>query len=237
MPSARIIGLGRAGSSFAAALAAVGWSVDGLARGEPVEAAAADVDLVLICTPDSQVQSVASAVEPGSAVVAHVAGALGLDQLGEHARRAGIHPLLALPNPEVGAARLLNSGWFAIAGDPLAGAVVDDLGGKSFTVLDADRPIYHAAACVAANHVVALLGQTERLATAIGVPLEAYLDLTRTSVENVAELGAAEALTGPAARGDTSTIQLHLRSLPDDERATYEAMVAEARRLAGRHED
>ncbi|MGI9621453.1 MAG: DUF2520 domain-containing protein [Acidimicrobiales bacterium] len=232
MPSARIIGLGRAGSSFAAALVAVGWNVHGVARGEPVSRAAADVDLVLICTPDAVVETVAHSIEPGSAVVGHVAGSLGLGVLGAHDRRAGIHPLLALPNAEVGADRLLNSGWFAVAGDPIAAEVVVGFGGRSFSVADADRPIYHAAACIAANHVVALMGQTERLAETIGVPLEAYIDLARSSIENVADLGPAHALTGPAARGDTETIRLHLESLPEAERDAYRAMAAEAQRLA-----
>ena len=92
--------------------------------------------------------------------------------------------------------------------------------------------VYHAAACVAANHVVALMGQVERLAAAIAVPREAYGELTRAAVDNAVSLGAAEALTGPAARGDDATIARHLSHLPADERASYEAMMREARRLA-----
>ena len=66
-----------------------------------------------------------------------------------------------------------------------------------------------------------------------GVPLEAFLGLARGTIDNVAELGAAAALTGPVARGDWATVERHLAALPDDERPAYEAMVAEARRLAG----
>jgi len=51
---------------------------------------------------------------------------------------------------------------------------------------------------------------------------------------NVVELGAAEALTGPAARGDEATIRRHLRALPADERRAYRGMVDAARRLAAR---
>ena len=45
------------------------------------------------------------------------------------------------------------------------------------------------------------------------MPLEAYLDLVRATVDNVAELGPAAALTGPAARGDWATIERHLAAL------------------------
>src|SRR5207248_1759351 len=73
----------------------------------------------------------------------------------------------------------------------------------------------------------------ERVANAAGLPLEAYLDLVRATVENVAALGPAAALTGPAARGDKETIQRHRAALNEAELATYDALAYEAHRLAG----
>jgi predicted short-subunit dehydrogenase-like oxidoreductase (DUF2520 family) len=126
----------------------------------------------------------------------------------------------------------MDRGWFGIAGHQIAADLVAALGGRSFEVQDKDRPVYHAAACVAANHVVALMGQVERLASTIDIPKAAYVDLAAAALDNVARLGARAALTGPAARGDDATISLHLNHLPTNERAIYEAMVDEARRLA-----
>jgi predicted short-subunit dehydrogenase-like oxidoreductase (DUF2520 family) len=233
MPSVRLIGPGRAGRSLAAALGTAGWDVAGLLpRGDDVSEAATGVDLLVIATPDAAVATVAAAVEPvPTTVVAHLAGSLGLDVLATHARRAAIHPLVSLPDPEVGARRLVGA-WYAVAGDAMAGEVVASLGGFSFAVADADRAVYHAAAAVASNHLVLLLGQVEGLARSAGVPFDAYLDLVRATVENVAELGAAAALTGPAARGDEATVRRHVEALPPVERPLYEALAAEARRLA-----
>jgi len=228
----RVIGGGRAGSSFAAALGSAGWRVPRLlGRDDDVADAAAGVDLVLVATPDAAIADTAAAIAPGVAVIAHVAGSLGLDVLASHDRTAAVHPLVSLPNAEVGAERLRDGAWFAIAGDPIAAAVVADLGGHSFEVADADRAAYHAAACIASNHLVALLGQVERVAATAGVPLEAYLDLVRGTVDNVATLGPAAALTGPAARGATATIERHLAALDPSERPAYEALVQAARRL------
>ena len=233
MPSVRIVGLGRAGRSFERALSQAGLDVDGLGRDADLSDAATGVDLVLICTPDDAVAHVARAIEPGDAVVAHVAGSLTLEVLEPHERVGSLHPLTSLPNAEVGAERLAG-GWFALAGDhPILADLVEVLGGNSFVVADEDRAVYHAAACVAANHVVALIGQVERLAAMVGVPAEAYQRLTADSVANAHTLGAAAALTGPAARGDDDTIARHLAHLPADEQASYQAMVEEARRLAG----
>ena len=229
----RIVGPGRAGTSLALALTNVGWDVGPmLGRDDDLSGAAADVDLLVLATPDAEITSVARTIEPDdTTVVAHLAGARGLEVLAPHPRRAALHPLVALPTPELGARRLVG-GWFAVAGDPLATEVVQALKGRSFTVDDGDRATYHAAAAIASNHLVALLGQVERLAAQVGVPFEAYLDLATDTMANVAELGPRAALTGPAARGDEATIRRHLRALPVDERRAYRGMVDAARRLA-----
>ncbi len=228
----RIIGPGRAGGALAGALAQVGWEVEPpLARGDDPAAAAEGVDLLVIATPDPAVADVAARVQPvATTVVAHLAGALGLDVLAPHRRRAGVHPLVALPDPGTGAERLLAAAWFAVAGDPLAGQVVADLGGHAFTVADTDRTRYHAAAVIASNHLVALLGQVERVAPD-GVPIEAFLDLVRGTIDNVDRLGPAAALTGPVARGDWATVERHLAALPEDERPAYAALAEAAKRL------
>ena len=233
LPTLRLIGPGRAGTSLATALRRAGWQVDGtLGRGEDVRGAAAGVDLLVIATPDAAIAEVAAAVEPvETTVVAHLAGSLGLDVLAPHPRRAAVHPLAALPDADLGADRLAGGCWFAVAGDALARDVVAALGGRAIEVADADRATYHAAACIASNHLVALLGQVERVAATAGVPLEAYLDLVRATVDNVSALGPAAALTGPVARGDHATIERHLAALPAGERPAYEAMADQARRL------
>ncbi len=229
----RIVGPGRAGTSLALALTNAGWDVGPmLGRTDDPSSAAAGVDLLVLATPDDEIRGVARAIEPdASTVVAHLSGARGLEVLAPHDRRAAVHPLVALPTPELGAKRLIG-GWFAVAGDPLAGEVVRALRGRSFAVDDADRATYHAAAVIASNHLVALLGQVERLANDVGVPFEAYLELATDTLANVAELGPRAALTGPAARGDEATIRRHLRALPVDERRAYRGMIDAARRLA-----
>lgn len=239
MNTLRVVGPGRAGRSLAAALPHAGWQVSPFigrdASDAELAAAAVGVDLVVIAAPDDAIAKVAAAIDPVVAtVVAHLSGATTLDALAPHERRASIHPLVSLPEPVVGASRLRGA-WFAIAGDAMAAQVVDDLDGRALRVDDADRAAYHAAAVVASNHLVALLGQVERIAAAAGVPLEAYLDLARTTVDNVERLGVAAALTGPVARGDWATIAAHLATIDPSERAGYRAMADAAARLAGRN--
>jgi predicted short-subunit dehydrogenase-like oxidoreductase (DUF2520 family) len=210
-----------------------GWEVAGVVRrGEELTDAAAGVDLLVIATPDGSIAGVAAAVAPEpETVVMHLAGSLGLDVLAPHHRRAALHPLVALPAPEVGGRRLLAGATFAVAGDQVAEELARALGGKAVAVADDDRAAYHAAACIASNHLVALLGQVERVGSAAGVPLDAYLELARATLENVAELGPAAAVTGPAARGDEETLARHRAALDPTERPAYDAMVDQIRRL------
>jgi predicted short-subunit dehydrogenase-like oxidoreductase (DUF2520 family) len=211
-------------------------------RAVPVEEAGRDADLVVVATPDAAIADVARALAPSlraGSLVIHLSGAAGPDVLDAvlsaqpRARTGWLHPLQSLPSPEVGAARLPGS-WCAIDGPPDVERLASTLGMRSFRV-DADaRARYHAAACVASNHLVALLGQVERLASAAGVPFDAFMPLVRVTVDNVAELGPAAALTGPVARGDDGTVTRHLEAIAPAEREPYRALAREALRLAGR---
>lgn len=221
------------------ALERAGWEVaQPLGRSDDLTAALVGTDLLVVAVPDASIASVARAVAPvtdvlseRSPVITHLAGSLGLDVLAPHRTVAALHPLVSLPSAEIGGARLGDGQWFAVAGHSIAERVVADLGGQAFAVADRDRAAYHAAASMASNHVVALLGQVERIASPIGVPPEAYLGLAAGSVANVAALGAAHALTGPVARGDWETVRRHLEAIDPSERAAYRALAEAARRL------
>lgn len=234
MATIRIIGPGRAGTSFAAALRDAGHRVEPLlGRADDLAGAAHGVDALLVAVPDDEIALVAGAVEPDDrCVVIHLSGSLGCDVLVPHPRRASMHPLVPLPNAQVGATRLRDGVTIAVAGDALAAELGQSLGARLVEIADADRPAYHAAACIAANHVVALLGQVERVAADVGLDLESFLPLTRAAVDDVAALGAHAALTGPARRGDWATLSRHLDALPESERVGYQAGAALATRLA-----
>lgn len=234
MLSVRFVGPGRAGRSLAGALADAGCGVlPVLGRHDDVSAAARDVDLLVLATPDAAVGPLARRVEPvASTVVVHLSGALGLDVLAPHRRRGALHPLAPLPTPEVGRVRLRSGITYALSGDPLLRQVVDLLGGRVVELSEHQRAAYHAAACMAANHLVALLGQVERVAASAGLELDAFMGLARLALVDVTDMGPAAALTGPAARGDEATLARHRAALDPDERPGYDAGVALARRLA-----
>jgi predicted short-subunit dehydrogenase-like oxidoreductase (DUF2520 family) len=255
-----LVGPGRAGGAVCLALARRGArvvAVAGRAPDAPSTRAAAErfdaravdgasagagADLVVLAPPDRAlaevVRTVAPGVGPGTLVV-HLSGAHGLGVLAPIAEQhpgaavGALHPLQSLPSIEAGADRL-EGAWAAVAGGPAVAAIAAELGMHPFEVTDRQRAGYHAAACVASNHLVALLGQVDRLAASAGVPREAFEPLVRASIEHAIALGPERALTGPVARGDVATVAAHLDAIPLDEHRAYRAMAEAARVLAGR---
>lgn len=236
--SVRVVGPGRAGGALSSALTKVGWTVLAPVRhGDALADAAKDVDLLLLATPDGAIGEVAASITPvETTLVAHLSGALGLDVLATHPSRAALHPLTSMPTADVGAERLARGAWFALDASSeeamtIVESVVTALGGRSFVVNDEHRVAYHAAAAIASNHVVALLGSAERVAASAGVPLEAYLELVRATIDNIEDLGVADALTGPVARGDWETVARHREDIDPSELALYDALVEAAQRV------
>jgi predicted short-subunit dehydrogenase-like oxidoreductase (DUF2520 family) len=247
-----LVGPGRAGMTIAAALVDRGWRIVGVAGRSPeasstvaaarrfgapavaVGEVAAGADLVVVATPDGAIEGAATALAPAlrpESLVIHLSGARGLDALsGVTARVGALHPLQTLPSTDAGRARLAGS-WCAVAGDPQVRELAMTLELRPVEVDDEERVRYHAAACIASNHLVALLDQVERVAP---IPLEAFVPLVLATIENVDALGPAAALTGPVARGDVETVRAHLRALPEDDRDAYRAMARLAQQLAGR---
>lgn len=257
-----LVGPGRAGTTIALALLESGWRVVSVAGRAPdapstvsaaaclgaqqtlVTDAARGASLVIVATPDRSIETAARAVAPSietDALVIHLAGSVGLDafasllEVRADVRVGALHPLQLFPSASMGIERLRGA-WAAVAGDPQTAELARSVGLHPFELADSERAKYHAAAVVASNHLVALLGQVERLTEACGVPFEAFAPLVRSSVADAFALGPARALTGPVSRGDLATVEKHLATLDPGERDTYRTLAREVARLAGRRD-
>lgn len=197
-----IVGGGRLGTAVAAGLREAGVNVVGpLGRG----ADGADCDVVFLCVPDGEIEPAAQLIAPGR-LVGHASGATTLAPLAPH-EAFSAHPLISASNRK---ARFAGVGC-AIAGTTdrargVAKEIATRLGMRPFAVAEADRALYHAAASMASNYFVTLEGAAERLFAMCGVPRELVAPLVQSAVDNWAELGARDALTGPVVRGDDATV-------------------------------
>jgi predicted short-subunit dehydrogenase-like oxidoreductase (DUF2520 family) len=207
-----------------------------------------ETTVVLLAVTDSALAEVAydlalaGPAPPGCAAL-HLSGALSTDVLaplhGAGYAVGSMHPLQTVADPWHSVDRLLGVS-FAVAGDPAAARaahrLVNALEGRVLVIPPNLRPLYHAAAVMASNHIVALVATAGRLLEEAGVAADdtmpALLPLVAGTIDNLQHLGARAALNGPVARGDADTIRLHLARLSGDDRTLYCALGREVLRLA-----
>jgi predicted short-subunit dehydrogenase-like oxidoreductase (DUF2520 family) len=91
--------------------------------------------------------------------------------------------------------------------------------------------LYHAAAAMAAGHVLAVEEAATQLLFSLGMKrseaVRALLPLTRQVLENFERLGPRAAWTGPLSRGDFKIVDAHLEALkesPKEFAQAYEAL-------------
>ena len=246
--SIAIIGLGKVGAAVGYLLRSAGYEIVAVAGrtrekllqnwtytqghlAESLAEAASLANCIIITTSDDAISSVCEeicrkgAILPGKKVL-HMSGAGSLALL-ESARRAGayvasIHPLQSFATVE-DAINALPGSTFAITADEAildwSSQMVLDLQGVPFILNDRDKPLYHAAACLASNYLTTLLHTVETIYQSLGLApadaIKAFWPLVSGTIHNIEYKGTVKALTGPIARGDAGTVASHLATLGD----------------------
>lgn len=267
-PAARlsvgVIGLGRAGTPLALALARAGHPVVGvhavsdrsrrraesflpgvplLAVGPLVSAS----DLVLLTVPDDVLPELVAglattrAITPGQFMV-HAAGRYGvsvLDPVTEcGALPLALHPVMTFTGARTDLDRLSGTPFGVTAPEvlrPVAEALVLEMGGDPVWVPEGARPVYHAALASSANHLVTLVAQSLDLLGQVGVDDPAGLVRPLLRAALDNVLEHGDAaLTGPVARGDARTVAAHLQAIAATTPEARAAYVALARLTADR---
>lgn len=237
------IGAGTVGTALAVLLSSKGYQFVGASRRSRTSAGKAAgavsnlrildnnqevadaAELVFITTPDGVIATVAAEVSwhRGQSVV-HCSGADSLDIL-EPARQAGamvggFHPLQTFAGVERAIENIPGSTFGIEAGEPLLTTLKDmatALGGSWIRLEAGDKVAYHAAAVFACNYLVTLVKMATDLWQTFSIPIDqatrALLPLIKGTLHNIETIGIPNCLTGPIARGDTGTINKHLKAL------------------------
>ncbi|HEV7823348.1 MAG TPA: DUF2520 domain-containing protein [Mycobacteriales bacterium] len=259
-----IVGAGRVGTTLGAALARAGHTVvaaSGVSRASrdraarqlpgvpllPADEVVAAADLVLLAVPDDTLAGLVEGLgetgawRPGQ-IAAHTSGAHGLAVLAPAAECGvlplAIHPAMTFTGRPEDLHRLTGVSFGTTAPDglePVAAALVVEMGGEPVTIAEELRPLYHAALVVGANHLVTLVAESMDLLRQAGVdnPGQVLGPLLGAALDNSLRYGDG-ALTGPVSRGDAGTVRKHLSTLAAHTPAGVAAYVAMARRTADR---
>lgn len=214
-------------------------------------------DLTIVAVPDDVIAPLAADMADalcsaaGKAAV-HLSGAQDRSPLKPLAARASLrtgvfHPLQTFRRGREAAANVGGT-YFGIEADPPLSnqltQMATDVGGFAFDLAKVDHALYHAAAVFAANYPTMLLAEAIGLAVAAGLPPDTarhgMTALLAGAVNNLRDLSPADAITGPAARGDEGTIRKHLEALSRDPelQRLYRLLADRTKRLAqGNKED
>ena len=239
-----VIGAGRVGTALGFALTRKGWVLAAIADRNPAAAresrkiigrgrattdirgAARGIQVLFVCVPDDAIEAVArrlarSAADWSGRLVFHTSGLVSTAALSPLRARgasvASLHPVQAFPGKK-GGARLFSGIYWALEGDRAAvkagRGIAKALGGRSFILLEKDKPLYHAACSLASTAFISLEGAATALLEEAGIPRNSAKAILRPLVQgtlqNVKKLGLKNALTGPLVRGDVRTVRRHL---------------------------
>ena len=211
----------------------------------------AQVERLILAVADDALPEVAGTLaEAGmdAGMIIHTSGVWGPEVLSRLMEQgvscASMHPLQTVANPKQGVEELPGS-TFAVAGKGKAALwareLVKLLDGQVLTIKPLAKPLYHAAAVVASNYIVALIDAALLMMAKAGVSerqgRKALEPLVLTSVQNALSRGPVEALTGPIERGDGLTLAAHLsalKALPESVQGLYRAMGQHTVQLARR---
>ena len=180
-----------------------------------------------ICVPDSRIAVTAeelAALRPGlrGQIVVHSSGALSVDQLSAAAKAGAgvgsIHPVMSFPTRDPVP---LEGVLFGVEAEPAVRRklfkLVRKLGGKPFAIPSKNKALYHAATTLASPLLVSALSTALAAARKAGLSTREAKSLieplAQATVRNFFERGAEKSFSGPFARGDAPTIDLHLRAL------------------------
>ncbi len=264
--SLAIIGAGRVGRALGRRLRELGWKIGAVVTRSEASARKAvrfigagrafagltrqilASPVILIATPDDRIAVVAQELarigeeELRGRIVLHTSGALDSAAL-ETARHRGaavgsMHPLQSFSGVAVPS---LEGKVFAIEGETqavrVARRIARALGASPVRIAGSKKLLYHAAAAMAAGHVLAVEEAATQLLVSLGMKrgeaVRALLPLSRQVLENFERLGPRAAWTGPLSRGDYKVVRAHsnaLRELPGEFMDAYEAL----NRLAAR---
>ena len=171
-----------------------------------------DADVVLIATSDDSIGEVARKLVPADNVIAHTAGTVSLDVLQPHANRGVLWPVQTLSHgapielKDVPLVIETNTDAARQALLKLARAISTSV----FELTHEQREVMHLAAVLTSNFPVFLVREAQRLLKQQKLPPDLLMPLWRTTASKVGTIGPEQALTGPARRGDTRSIQRHL---------------------------
>ncbi len=220
-----IIGAGRVGPVLGKALANAGHAIVGISAVSIESLDRADAmlpgvpvleipdiiersELVILAVPESELPGLVAGLAAVNAwqagqLVLHTAAGYGVDVLAPATAQGviplAVHPAMVFTGTSVDVYRLHES-YFAVTAptpvQPIAQALVVEMGAEPVIVAEADRPAYAEAIATATSFSAAIVGQSMGMLQQLGIdePGRVLAPLVRSAVENALGVSAADTI-------------------------------------------
>lgn len=213
-----LIGNGRVARYFAEALPAKGRQVTVYARHprqneQALSSLDQKADLCLICVSDQAIAEVSASLPVQTGIVAHCSGATGIEAIDtKHRQRAVLYPLMSFPEAPTFTASAIPFCLEASDTSVLEKlqAFCESIDAQHYSVNGSQRPYLHLSAVLAhnfSNHLYHLAYQVMQRAD---MDFSMLKPLLLQSLKQLDQQDPALRQTGPARRGDKTTLEKHL---------------------------
>lgn len=177
-------------------------------------------DIIVIAVADDAITSVQKKLGASNALVVHTAGSIPMEVLAPIKRRGVFYPLQTLS-----ADREVDFNSLPLCLEcsqhedrELLQQLAESVSASVHWINSIERERLHLAAVFTNNFVNHMICQAEKICVEYDLPKEMLHPLLDETVAKAKILGAFEAQTGPAVRGDLSVIEKHLNLLPESAR-------------------
>jgi len=177
-----------------------------------------NADLYIIAVSDNVIHEVSKNLPFQNKLVVHTSGSMAMADLDDKNRKGVFYPLQTFSKSKEVDFREIP---FCLETEnqedyQLLETVAQSISEKVFHINSEQRKALHVSAVFVNNFVNHLYQIGNDICNENNIPFEILLPLIQETTNKISTLSPKEAQTGPAKRGDTQTINLHLAFLSDD---------------------
>lgn len=188
-----------------------------------IEDLTTDAEIYIVAISDDSIKDVITSMPEVHGIIAHTSGSVGMEVFSQGNSSGVFYPLQTFSKDTD--VKIAEVPFFLEATDTeimlKLESLASSLSEKVYKADSRQRQALHIAAVFACNFFNHLLDISAEILKNKGYTLDILEPLIKATVTKALEIGPHDAQTGPARRGNTTTINKHLESLDNDKQKIY----------------
>lgn len=193
-------------------------------------------DIYIISVSDNEIENISAKLNLKNKLVVHTSGAMNLNVLNSNCRKGVFYPLQSFSKEKP-----INFSEvpFCIEASNvedyiLLDKIATNLGSPCYKIDSKQRQYLHVGAVFVNNFVNHIYQLGSEICEEHKIPFKILMPLIKETSNKITDLQPFEAQTGPAKRGDTKTINNHLKILSKNKQEIYTLLTQSIQKLYGK---